>query len=280
MQQTLSRIATQWLICSGVITLLLMGCSTSTPSASVPAEPIPTVSPWILVWSDEFDGETLNSRNWLFDKGAGGWGNNEWQYYTDRPENVRIENGVLIIEARNEEYLAWKYTSARIKTHYLQSWTYGRIEARIKLPVGGKGVWPAFWMLGENVATARWPRCGEIDIMENIGNPTTVYGTVHGPGYAGNKAISKAFVSPVDLSADFHIYAVEWEADEIRWYVDDQLYHTVRRDQVPGEWVFDHPFFIILNLAVGGNWPGYPDETTIFPQQLQVDYVRVYQAGS
>jgi hypothetical protein len=102
-----------------------MGCSTSTPSASVPAEPIPTVSPWILVWSDEFDSETLNSRNWLFDKGAGGWGNNEWQYYTDRPENVRIENGVLIIEARNEEYLAWKYTSARIKTHYLQSWTYG-----------------------------------------------------------------------------------------------------------------------------------------------------------
>jgi beta-glucanase (GH16 family) len=268
------------MICSGIITLLLMGCSSSTPAVSVPAEPTPTASPWILVWSDEFDGETLNSRNWLFDKGAGGWGNNEWQYYTDRPENVRIENGVLIIEARNEEYLAWKYTSARIKTHYLQSWTYGRIEARIKLPVGGKGVWPAFWMLGENVATARWPRCGEIDIMENIGNPTTVYGTVHGPGYAGNKAISKAFVSPVDLSADFHIYAVEWEADEIRWYVDDQLYHTVRRDQVPGEWVFDHPFFIILNLAVGGNWPGYPDETTIFPQQLQVDYVRVYQAGS
>jgi len=279
-RRPLFRIITHCMICSGIITLLLMGCSSSTPAASVPAEPIPTASPWILVWSDEFDGETLNSRNWLFDKGAGGWGNNEWQYYTDRPENVRIENGVLIIEARNEEYLAWKYTSARIKTHYLQSWTYGRIEARIKLPVGGKGVWPAFWMLGENVATARWPRCGEIDIMENIGNPTTVYGTVHGPGYAGNKAISKAFVSPVDLSADFHIYAVEWEADEIRWYVDDQLYHTVRRDQVPGEWVFDHPFFIILNLAVGGNWPGYPDETTIFPQQLQVDYVRVYQAGS
>lgn len=280
MQQTLLRLATQWMICSGVITLLLMGCSTSSPPASVPAEPTPTVSPWTLVWSDEFDGETLNTRNWLFDKGAGGWGNNEWQYYTDRPENVRIENGVLIIEARNEEYLAWKYTSARIKTHYLQSWTYGRIEARIKLPVGGKGIWPAFWMLGENIATARWPTCGEIDIMENIGNPTTVYGTVHGPGYAGGNAISKAFVSTVDLSADFHIYAVEWEADEIRWYVDDQLYHTVRREQVPGEWVFNHPFFIILNLAVGGNWPGYPDETTIFPQQLQVDYVRVYQAGS
>ncbi|MBO9339646.1 MAG: glycoside hydrolase family 16 protein [Chloroflexus sp.] len=268
------------MICSGVITLLLMGCSTSSPPASVPAEPTPTVSPWTLVWSDEFDGETLNTRNWLFDRGAGGWGNNEWQYYTDRPENVRIENGVLIIEARNEEYLAWKYTSARIKTHYLQSWTYGRIEARIKLPVGGKGIWSAFWMLGENIATARWPTCGEIDIMENIGNPTTVYGTVHGPGYAGGNAISKAFVSTVDLSADFHIYAVEWEADEIRWYVDDQLYHTVRREQVPGEWVFDHPFFILLNLAVGGNWPGYPDETTIFPQQLQVDYIRVYQAGS
>jgi Beta-glucanase/Beta-glucan synthetase len=258
------------MICSGIITLLLMGCSSSTPAASVPAEPIPTASPWILVWSDEFDGETLNSRNWLFDKGAGGWGNNEWQYYTDRPENVRIENGVLIIEARNEEYLAWKYTSARIKTHYLQSWTYGRIEARIKLPVGGKGVWPAFWMLGENVATARWPRCGEIDIMENIGNPTTVYGTVHGPGYAGNKAISKAFVSPVDLSADFHIYAVEWEADEIRWYVDDQLYHTVRRDQVPVNGSLTIPFslFSIWPWVVTGR--GIPTKRQSFPSSSRL----------
>lgn len=250
------------------------------PTTPVIGEPTPTPSPWILVWSDEFASETLNPQNWLFDKGAGGWGNNELQYYSNRPENIRIEDGVLIIEARNEEYMAWEYTSARIKTHYLQSWTYGRIEARMKLPVGGKGVWPAFWMLGDNIATARWPNCGEIDIMENIGNPTVIYGSVHGPGYSGGNAITKSFVSAVDLSADFHIYAVEWEADEIRWYVDDQLYHTLRREQVPGEWVFDHPFFLILNLAVGGNWPGYPDETTIFPQQLLVDYVRVYQAGA
>ncbi|WP_442886266.1 glycoside hydrolase family 16 protein [Chloroflexus sp.] len=256
--------------------LALTGCTT-TPAASIAPEPQPTPSPWTLVWSDEFDGETLNPRNWLFDKGAGGWGNNEWQFYTDRPENIRIENGVLIIEARKEEYLAWEYTSARIKTHYLHSWAYGRIEARIKLPPGGKGIWPAFWMLGENIATARWPACGEIDIMENIGNPTVVYGTVHGPGYSGGNAISQSFTSPVSLADNFHLYAVEWEADEIRWYVDDQLYHTVRRDQTPGEWVFDHPFFILINLAVGGNWPGYPDETTVFPQQLQIDYVRVYQ---
>ncbi|ABY34306.1 MAG TPA: glycoside hydrolase family 16 protein [Chloroflexus aurantiacus] len=263
----------------GIVCLFLVGCS-AMPTTPVIGEPTPTPSPWTLVWSDEFESETLNPQNWLFDKGAGGWGNNELQYYSNRPENIRIEDGVLIIEARNEEYMAWEYTSARIKTHYLQSWTYGRIEARMKLPVGGKGIWPAFWMLGENIATARWPNCGEIDIMENIGNPTVVYGSVHGPGYSGGNAITKSFVSAVDLSADFHIYAVEWEADEIRWYVDDQLYHTLRREQVPGEWVFDHPFFLILNLAVGGNWPGYPDETTVFPQQLLVDYVRVYQAGA
>nr|WP_245668902.1 glycoside hydrolase family 16 protein [Chloroflexus islandicus] len=263
-------------LCLLWLVLLLAGCATA-PAAPAPPEPAPTVSPWTLVWSDEFDGEALNPRNWLFDKGAGGWGNNEWQFYTDRPENARIENGVLVIEARNEEYLAWEYTSARIKTHYLHAWTYGRIEARIRLPPGGKGIWPAFWMLGENVATARWPNCGEIDIMENIGDPTTVHGSVHGPGYSAGNAITKSFTSPVSLADDFHLYAVEWEPDEIRWYVDDQLYHTLRREQTPGEWVFDHPFFIILNLAVGGNWPGYPDETTVFPQQMLVDYVRVYQ---
>ncbi|MGQ9483155.1 glycoside hydrolase family 16 protein [Chloroflexus sp.] len=263
----------------GIVCLFLVGCS-AMRTTPVIGEPTPIPSPWTLVWSDEFESETLHPQNWLFDKGAGGWGNNELQYYSNRPENIRIEDGVLIIEARNEEYTAWEYTSARIKTHYLQSWTYGRIEARMKLPVGGKGIWPAFWMLGDNIATVRWPNCGEIDIMENIGNPTVVYGSVHGPGYSGGNAITKSFVSAVDLSADFHIYAVEWEADEIRWYVDDQLYHTLRREQVPGEWVFDHPFFLILNLAVGGNWPGYPDETTVFPQQLLVDYVRVYQAGA
>ncbi|WP_416181195.1 family 16 glycosylhydrolase [Chloroflexus sp.] len=267
------------IVCLGIVCLFLVGCS-AMPTTPVIGEPTPIPSPWTLVWSDEFESATLNPQNWLFDKGAGGWGNNELQYYSNRPENVRIEDGVLIIEARNEEYMAWEYTSARIKTHYLQSWTYGRIEARMKLPVGGKGIWPAFWMLGDNITTARWPNCGEIDIMENIGNPTVVYGSVHGPGYSGGNAITKSFVSAVDLSADFHIYAVEWEADEIRWYVDDQLYHTLRREQVPGEWVFDHPFFLILNLAVGGNWPGSPDETTVFPQQLLVDYVRVYQAGA
>ncbi|PMP77141.1 MAG: glycosyl hydrolase family 16 [Chloroflexus aggregans] len=265
------------LLLLGVILLIPTGCTLTSATPSTTSTPVPTVSPWMLVWSDEFDGETLNPSNWLFDKGAGGWGNNELQFYTNRPENARIEAGVLVIEARQEEYLAWEYTSARIKTHYLHAWTYGRIEARMQLPAGGKGIWPAFWMLGENIATARWPNCGEIDIMENIGNPTMVYGSVHGPGYSGGNAITKPFVSSQPLSDDFHIYAVEWEPDEIRWYVDDQLYHTLRRDQVPGEWVFDHPFFLILNLAIGGNWPGYPDETTVFPQQLRVDYVRVYQ---
>lgn len=277
MYQRVSVIIVRQLLQLGVILLILTGCTPTSATPNPTSTPVPTVSPWMLVWSDEFDGETLNPSNWLFDKGAGGWGNNELQFYTNRPENARIEAGVLVIEARKEEYLAWEYTSARIKTHYLHAWTYGRIEARMQLPAGGKGVWPAFWMLGENIATARWPNCGEIDIMENIGNPTMVYGSVHGPGYFGGNAITKPFVSSQPLSDDFHIYAVEWEPDEIRWYVDDQLYHTLRRDQVPGEWVFDHPFFLILNLAIGGNWPGYPDETTVFPQQLRVDYVRVYQ---
>lgn len=277
MYQRVSVIIVRQLLQLGVILLILTGCTPTSATPNPTSTPVPTVSPWRLVWSDEFDGETLNPSNWLFDKGAGGWGNNELQFYTNRPENARIEAGVLVIEARKEEYLAWEYTSARIKTHYLHAWTYGRIEARMQLPAGGKGVWPAFWMLGENIATARWPNCGEIDIMENIGNPTMVYGSVHGPGYSGGNAITKPFVSSQPLSDDFHIYAVEWEPDEIRWYVDDQLYHMLRRDQVPGEWVFDHPFFLILNLAIGGNWPGYPDETTVFPQQLRVDYVRVYQ---
>ena len=240
-------------------------------------------SPWLLVWSDEFDGDSINAENWTYDIGGTGWGNAELQYYTDRPENARLEDGELVIEARWEEerIQGREYTSARLKTEGLQTWTYGRIEARMQIPTG-QGIWPAFWMLGEDITTVSWPGCGEIDIMENIGSePKIVHGTVHGPGYSGANGVGNSYPHPegAAFADDFHVYAVEWEPEEIRWYVDDEHYGTVTVDDVPGEWVYDHPFFIILNVAVGGFWPGYPDETTVFPQQLRIDYVRVYEAN-
>ncbi len=250
-----------------------------------PPEPTPTseardpahVEGWELVWQDEFNQSYLDTDNWIYDTGAGGWGNVELQFYTNREKNARTEDGMLVIEARQEDFRGSDYTSARIKTQTLHSWTYGRIEARMKLPTG-QGIWPAFWMLGENFPTAGWPQCGEIDIMENIGDPTTVYGTVHGPGYSGGDGIgSSVTTSGEPLDESFHIYHIEWEPDEIRWYLDGVEYHAITNADVSGEWVYDHPFFIILNLAVGGQWPGYPDQTTQFPQQLMVDYVRVYR---
>jgi beta-glucanase (GH16 family) len=239
--------------------------------------------PWLLVWSDEFDGENINTENWTYDIGGTGWGNAELQYYTDRPENARIEDGILVIEARREEerFQGREYTSARLKTQGLQTWTYGRIEARIQIP-RGQGIWPAFWMLGSNIATVSWPGCGEIDVMENIGRePKIVHGTIHGPGYSGANGVGNSYPHPEGeaFADDFHVYAVEWEPEELRWYVDDAHYGTVTTDDVPGEWVYDHPFFIILNVAVGGHWPGYPDDTTEFPQQMRVDYVRVYEVN-
>lgn len=257
-------------------TAFLAACAPAVQDLPAPT-PAEENSPWELVWQDEFDGETINPDNWVHDTGAGGWGNNEWQYHTDRPENSRIENGMLVIEARQEDFRGSNYTSARLKTQYLQTWTYGRIEARMKLPTG-KGIWSAFWMLGEDIVTTGWPRSGEIDIMENIGEARTVYGAIHGPGYSGGGFVGSPFtVSGTPVYEDFYLYAIEWSPGEIRWFVDDALFYIITEEQVPGAWVFDHPFFIILNLAVGGIWPGDPDETTQFPQQLVVDYVRVYR---
>jgi len=262
-----------------LIVVLLAGCAAPAQEAVVEAPPAAPeeIERWELAWSDEFDGDTINPENWLYDTGAGGWGNNELQSYTDRDENARLEDGILIIEAREEDYRGSDYTSARVKTQFLQSWTYGRVEARMKLPAG-QGVWSAFWMLGEDIATSGWPQCGEIDIMENIGDPNTVYGTIHGPGYSGGDGVGSSYTSSaLALDEDFHIYAIEWQPGEISWYVDDVLYNTISDADVSGAWVYDYDFFIILNLAVGGLWPGNPDETTIFPQRLLVDYVRVYR---
>jgi beta-glucanase (GH16 family) len=272
-----------------IVILCLTACATpqSQPSFMSTATNVPTmtVTPtygwnsqsWNLVWSDEFDGTAINPQNWVFDKGGSGWGNVELEYYTDRPENARVEKGMLIIEAREEKYEGLNYTSARLNTRRLHEFQYGRIEARLKLPYG-QGIWPAFWILGSN---ASWPLGGEVDIMEYIGKtPETVYQTLHGPDYSGAKGIgSHFFLTAESLKNDFHVYAIEWQPNEIRWFVDAQEVFKVTPDKIPAgaQWVFDHDFFIILNLAVGGGWPGFPDETTLFPQQFLVDYVRVYQ---
>lgn len=238
---------------------------------------------WTLVWSDEFsgaDGSSPDSTKWGFDTGGSGWGNNELEYYTTRTNNARIENGHLVIEARQESYGGRDYTSARLLTRGKWSWTYGRMEARIKIP-RGQGIWPAFWMLGTNIDSVGWPTCGEIDIMENIGKePGTIHGTIHGPGYSGGNGIGgPSTLSGVAAFADdFHLFAIEWQTNHIRWLVDGQEYFSVSPANLPGgtQWVFNRPQFLLLNLAVGGNWPGNPDATTTFPQQMVVDYVRVY----
>ena len=247
---------------------------------------------WQLVWSDEFsqpDGSSPDSTKWGYNigNGSGGWGNNESEYYTSRTNNARIQNGQLVIEARQESYNGFNYTSARMLTKGKWSWAYGRIEASIKLP-RGQGIWPAFWMLGTNIDSVSWPTCGEIDIMENIGNTNdqgTAHGTIHGPqgggDYNGGTGVGGTYTLPggAVLGDNFHIFAVEWTTNQIKWFVDSIQYFTATPASVPGggTWVFTQPQFLLLNLAVGGNWPGYPDGTTVFPQQMLVDYVRVYK---
>lgn len=267
---------------AALFALAAAGCST-TPSALPAAASSPVAAPanWTLTWSDEFDSSQLDHTKWVAETGGHGWGNKELQHYTGRPENVRVAGGMLIIEARRERYGGNDYTSARIKTAGLMEQTHGRFEARIKVPKG-QGIWPAFWMLGANIKDLGWPRSGEIDIMEIIGKePSTAYGTLHGPGYSGDKAFSGKLPLERGIHADnFHVFAVEWERGEIRWYRDGTLYHTARPELVKGDWVFEHPFFVLLNLAVGGQWPGNPDSTTVLPQQMLVDYVRVYRRAA
>lgn len=239
-----------------------------------------TAKAWTLVWQDEFDGAEIDNTKWRLEFGYTGASNGELEIYTDRPENVYLEDGCLVIAALEENYRGYRYTSARLKTQGLHSWTYGRIEARIKIP-SGQGLWPAFWMLGANYATVGWPACGEIDIMENIGKtPDTVRGTIHGPGYCRDEGIFADWtITGQRYADDFHLFAVNWEPGQISWFVDNKRYNTLTPESVPGKWVFDHPYFIILNVAVGGYWPGYPDATTRFPQHMYVDYVRVYSKG-
>ena len=235
---------------------------------------------WELVWSDDFDGsagELPDESKWGFDLGNnGGWGNQELENYTNDPQNVSLDgNGNLVITAIKTGN---SYTSARVKTQNIFSQAYGRFEARLKTPYGA-GIWPAFWMLGANVGEVGWPQCGEIDIMELKGQePNLIHGTVHGPGYSAGNAISSTYAlqnSRFDL--DYHVFAVEWTENQIDFYVDDYLYKRIKKSDVPGEWVYDHPFFLILNIAVGGNYVGFPTAQTPFPQKMTIDYVKVYQ---
>jgi beta-glucanase (GH16 family) len=248
---------------------------------------------WKLVWEDEFNGRRNappDAKNWTAEVGGHGWGNKELEYYLAGPETAYLDGeGHLVIKADKRrlppQFKCWygpcEYVSARLTTKNKFSQLYGRIEARIKLP-RGQGIWPAFWMLGADIDRVGWPTCGEIDIMENIGRePSTVHGTIHGPGYSGAKGIGAPYSLPGRrrFADDFHVFAIEWEPNAIRWYVDDVLYETrTPADLPPGaRWVYDHPFFIILNVAIGGSWPGAPDESTQFPQTMLVDYVRVYK---
>jgi beta-glucanase (GH16 family) len=257
-------------------------CGTGTTASANPPQ-------WQLVWSDEFNGTNgslPDIANWTYDIGGSGWGNQELESYTNRPVNVHVQDGNLMITALEENYagsdgITCPYTSARIKTQGLFSQAYGKFEARIKIPQG-QGLWPAFWMLGTNFGQVPWPTSGEMDIMENIGRePSTIHGTVHGPGYSGDQGITGSFTLPngARFADDFHVFALQWEPTVIRFYVDDTLYKTVSPSDLPPDapWVFNHPFFIILNVAVGGDWPGNPDSTTVFPQTMLVDYVRVYK---
>jgi beta-glucanase (GH16 family) len=236
-----------------------------------------------VIWADEFDGPAgslPDPTKWAYDLGRGqnGWGNNELEEYTNSPENVFLDGqGQLVIRAVKD--VTGNYTSARLKTQGLFEVGHGRIEARMKLPYG-QGIWPAFWMLGADVTAVGWPRCGEIDIMENIGKePSIVHATVHGPGYSGGQAIGAPVELPTGerLSDDFHEFAVEWTENRLEFFLDGKSYHKVTPASLPtgASWVFGHPFFLLMNLAVGGNWPGYPNSTTVFPQSLVIDWLRV-----
>lgn len=225
---------------------------------------------WQLLWSDEFSGDTLNTNNWSYEYGNSGWGNNELQNYTDSPSNIQVNNGSLKIVAQNSN---GNYSSARIITKDHFQTTYGKIEGRIKLP-SGQGLWPAFWMLGSNISQVGWPACGEIDIMEHINNESIIHGTTHwnNGGHVSQSSSAGAVVT------DYHIYGLIWTDTSIKFYLDGILYSEFPiANNANNTGAFHNPFFFILNLAVGGNWPGNPDNTTIFPATMQVDYIRVYQ---
>jgi beta-glucanase (GH16 family) len=233
-----------------------------------------------LAWADEFNGTSINTTNWTHEIGGGGWGNNELEYYTDRAENSYISDGALVIEARKENFNGAPYTSARMITKDKRTFTHGRVDVRAILPEG-QGIWPAIWMLGNNISTVGWPACGEIDIMELVGNdPSTVHGTAHwgaqGQGFSFSKGEDYKLSGGAKFSDEYHVFSILWKFGEIEWLVDDNPFFKLTISDVNGNYPFDQDFFFILNVAVGGNWPGNPDSSTSFPQRMVVDYVRIF----
>lgn len=240
---------------------------------------------WMLTFSDEFEGvagTAPDPTKWNLSNQGDGFGNNELEFYTNRTDNAALDGrGSLVITARRESFSNHDYTSARLDTYKKFEQLYGRFEARIQVP-RGQGLWPAFWMLGANVLEVSWPDCGEIDIMQNIGNqPSTILGTLEGPGYSGAGTLQTPYMlaGGAAFADDFHLFAIEWEQQAVRFYVDEQLYATRTPAELPSgaRWIYDHPFYLLLNVAVGGEVPGPPDATTVFPQVMTIDYVRAYQ---
>jgi beta-glucanase (GH16 family) len=243
------------------------------------------VDGWRLLWHDEFDGPAgapPDPALWGYELGDGsaygipGWGNEELQHYTDLAENAALDGeGNLAITARHD---GSTYTSARLLTRQTFTFTYGRIETRLKVPRGA-GLWPACWTLGADIAEAGWPDCGEIDVMEHVcREPRSIFGTIHGPGYSGGDGYGKVVELEQDVADDFHLFRVDWDEGLLEWSLDENVYHRATpADLAPNRWVFDHPFFVIVNLAVGGNFGGELAEETVLPQALLVDYVRVFE---
>ena len=270
--------------------VVVAACGASRP-ATVPTTDTTvtdTTTAWTLAWSDEFDGpagQLPDASKWTAEVGGSGWGNQEREYYTASATNGSLDGAghlaiTAVAEPANTALSCWygpcRYTSARLITKGKFAQAYGRFEARIRIPKG-PGTWPAFWLLGDDIDRVSWPQCGEIDVMEVIGRqPATLYGTIHGPN---NANVGGTQIAPSGAwGDDYHVYSVEWAPGDIRLYADAVMYRRITGSQVPsGGWVFDHPFFVLLNFAVGGNWPGDPDATTVFPQQMLVDYVRVYR---
>ena len=264
---------------------------TLAPESSSSAETPPSSSEAVTssssefpyLWSDEFEGQTIDTDKWTFEIGTGasGWGNNEWEYYTDRSENAYIKDGVLHIRANKEAFEGASYTSARLITKGKFSFTYGTVEARIALPTG-KGIWPAFWMLGENIDEVSWPACGEIDIIEAVNSENIVYGTNHWQfegshaEYGNNTGNFHGAKKELDIT-QFHTYKFTWDKKLIVMYVDDFKYHEISiEDNAGGTDAFHKPFFFLLNVAVAGNWPGFEVDDNQFPNEMLVDYIRVY----
>ncbi|MFN5055247.1 MAG: family 16 glycosylhydrolase [Bacteroidota bacterium] len=233
-----------------------------------------------LVWADEFNGTSLNTDNWNYDVGDGcpncGWGNNELQFYT-AGDNLYFQSGKMIIEARKENKNGKSYTSTRLTSMNKRSFKFGRVDFRAKIP-SGQGIWPAFWMLGDNFPTAGWPACGEIDIMEVLGQqPSKIYSTIHFKSGNTSARVEKSLLTASSLADEFHVYSLVWEKDKIKTMVDDKTIAEFDPSQVSAPYPFNEKFFFIMNIAVGGNWPGSPNAATYFPQFMMVDYIRVFQ---